>query len=191
MKYEMTDQSIIIQGIKLYRIKALKGFCNVKKGDLGGFIQGEQNLSQYSNAWIDDEAKVFGNARVFGNAKVFGNARVFGNAVVYNNAEVFDESRVYENAEVFDEARVLHNARISGFANITSKNEWMTFTNVGSENETLNAFKSLQNIEVDQGLFVGTLEEFEEKVEETHGNNENGKLYKVLIEAIKLRFGER
>ena len=35
-KYKLTNESIIYNGRKLYRIKALKNFSNVKKGDLGG-----------------------------------------------------------------------------------------------------------------------------------------------------------
>lgn len=36
-KFELTEEFIINNsGIKLYRIKALKDFSDVKKGDLGG-----------------------------------------------------------------------------------------------------------------------------------------------------------
>lgn len=36
-KFELTDEFIINDlGIKLYRIKALKDFSDVKKGDFGG-----------------------------------------------------------------------------------------------------------------------------------------------------------
>ena len=39
-KFELTEEFIINNsGIKLYRIKALKDFSDVKKGDLGGYVQ--------------------------------------------------------------------------------------------------------------------------------------------------------
>lgn len=38
-KFELTDEFIINDlGIKLYRIKALKDFSDVKKGDFGGGV---------------------------------------------------------------------------------------------------------------------------------------------------------
>ena len=65
-KYELTDirQSVSISGESLYRIKALKEFVNettgvvIEKGQLGGFVQSEKNLSQYGTCWIDDSARV-------------------------------------------------------------------------------------------------------------------------------------
>jgi len=41
----------------LYRIRALKDFGDVKKGDIGGYIQSKSNLSQEGNVWIYDAAK--------------------------------------------------------------------------------------------------------------------------------------
>ncbi len=40
-KYTVTDEDVILEDetTRLYRIKALKDFGDVKKGDLGGFIQ--------------------------------------------------------------------------------------------------------------------------------------------------------
>ena len=70
MKYEFTFNTLSLFGRKLYQIKALKDFGNVNKGDLGGYIEKEGNLSQEGNCWVS------GNAQVYGNAKVFGNQRV-------------------------------------------------------------------------------------------------------------------
>ena len=64
-KYELTEETIKVEGVTLYRIKALKDFGNVKKGDLGGFVQSEMNLSHYGNCWIYNDAKVYGLVRVF------------------------------------------------------------------------------------------------------------------------------
>ena len=73
-KYELTDETIEVYGTALHRIKALKDFGNVKKGELGGYVESERNLSQEGNCWV------YGNALVYGNAKVCGNAEVCGNA---------------------------------------------------------------------------------------------------------------
>ena len=86
-KFELTTDTKMFLGKKLFRIKALISFGNVKVGDMGGYIEKEENLSQYGDAWVSGNARVSGNAKVFGNAKVSGNAEVFGNARVSGNAD--------------------------------------------------------------------------------------------------------
>lgn len=72
-KFKLTSEFIVdISGVKLFRIKALIEFGNVKAGDLGGYIEKEENLSHMGDAWVS------GNARVSGDAQVFGDARVSG-----------------------------------------------------------------------------------------------------------------
>lgn len=44
-KYELTDNTQEILGHVLHQIKALKSFGDVKKGDLGGWIEDYSNLS--------------------------------------------------------------------------------------------------------------------------------------------------
>ena len=82
-KYELLkDDTKEISGHTLYRIKALRDFGDVTKGDLGGYIESENNLSHYDNAWVYGNAMVFDDAWVYGNARVYGDARVYGNAVI-------------------------------------------------------------------------------------------------------------
>ena len=78
-KFELTTEFITnFLGIKLFRIKALVKFGDVKKGELGGFVEKEENLEHYGNAWVSGDAIVSGNAIVTGDAKVFGYAIVSG-----------------------------------------------------------------------------------------------------------------
>ena len=81
-KYRLTEETINVNGKTLYRIEALKDFSNVRKGDKGGFIENEENLSQSDDCWVYDNAEVFGEAKVHNNAKVYHNARVCGDAEV-------------------------------------------------------------------------------------------------------------
>ena len=101
MKYTLTKETKTEFGIKLYRIKALKDFGDVSKGDKGGWIEKESNLSQEDNAWVFGDAQVYGDARVFGNARVFGDAWVYGDARVYGNAQVSGDAQVFGNAWVW------------------------------------------------------------------------------------------
>ena len=127
-KYKLTDECITIGEHKLYRIEALKDFGDVHKGDKGGFIGSEVNLSQYGDCWVCGNAEVWGNAEVCGDAEVCGNARVFGDARVYGNARVFGDAEVYGNARVFGDAEVVNNADYIVFKNWWSSGRYFTWT---------------------------------------------------------------
>lgn len=87
-KFKLTSEFIVdISGVKLFRIKALIEFGNVKAGDLGGYIEKEENLSHMGNAWVSGNAQVSGDARVSGNARVSGDAQVFGDARVFGDKD--------------------------------------------------------------------------------------------------------
>ena len=88
-KYSLTKNTIEYAGRTLFQIKAEMSFGSIVKGELGGYIEKEENLAQvYGNAWVSGNARVYGNARVSGNAQVYGNAWVSGNAQVSGNARV-------------------------------------------------------------------------------------------------------
>ena len=80
-KYKLTTDTKMWFGHRLFRIQALIDFRDVKKGDLGGYIEKEDNLSH------DDTAGVYGGARVCGNAQVCGGAQVYGDARVCGDAD--------------------------------------------------------------------------------------------------------
>ena len=67
-KFILTDEKIEMFGVTLHRIKAVRSFGNVKEGDLGGFVEKEENISEDFEAWVWGDAKVWGNAKVSGNA---------------------------------------------------------------------------------------------------------------------------
>lgn len=75
-KFELTSESVTFLGKTLFRIKALVSFGDVAEGELGGFIERENNLDRSGDAWVSGDARVCGDARVFGNAWVSGDARV-------------------------------------------------------------------------------------------------------------------
>ena len=87
-KYELlVDDTVTFLGVQLFRIKALISFSGIEKGEVGGYIASEKNLSQYGDAWVSGNAWVYGDARVYGNAEVYGDARVSGDAdyIVFKN----------------------------------------------------------------------------------------------------------
>ena len=81
--FELTDETIEVDGKTLHRIRCTRDCKWANAGDLGGFIEKEDNLSD--NAWVSDNAQVYGNARVYGDTWVSENAQVYGNARVAGN----------------------------------------------------------------------------------------------------------
>ena len=166
-KFELTDKFVINAfGIKLFQIKCTKSFKYANEGDLGGYVEKEDNLSQSGDAWVS------GDAQVSGNAQVSGDARVSGNAWVYGDAQVYGDARVSSNARV--------------------ENDHMHcgFDCFGSFNRHTHAYKTKGNkVEITCGCFRGSLEEFEKKVEETHKGTIYEKQYKAIINLIKIKFG--
>ena len=120
LKYKLLKHdSINIGETILYRIEALRSFGCVTKGDKGGYIAKESNLSHEGNAWVYGYAKVFDDAKVFGYAKVYGDAWVSGNALVFRNAKVSGNARVFGDAEVSGDAEVFENAEVYNKAKLS------------------------------------------------------------------------
>ena len=105
MKYELLKNNFIeYKGRKLYRIRALKSFSDIKCGDIGGYVENEKNLSQNGNCWIYNNAKVYDDGRVFDNAIIKNNAEVFGNASVLDNAIIQDDAVCNDNSVIYRNA---------------------------------------------------------------------------------------
>ncbi|WP_375693650.1 hypothetical protein [Bartonella sp. AP122HLJHH] len=107
-KYELTNETIEVGGKILHRIRALRDLGDVKKGDLGGYIEKEDNLSHDGNCWIGDYAKVYGNA------KVFDYARIYGNSVIGKSVHVYGNAKIYNQAYICCRVNIAGNCKISG-----------------------------------------------------------------------------
>lgn len=114
MKYELTKETKVYLDKTVYRIRAMENFGLVSKGELGGFIEKEENLSQSGDCWVYHEAIVMDNARVSGNARVENNAIVKDNAILKDEASVEDWATVGGKAICLDDAKIVNNARIFG-----------------------------------------------------------------------------
>ena len=79
-KFEFTGEtktiSLLFRTATLHRIRAVAEFGLVKIGDLGGWIEKEENLSHEGKAWVCGDAEVWGNAKVCGDAEVFSASHV-------------------------------------------------------------------------------------------------------------------
>lgn len=123
-KYEFTGEVKDCGTFMLHRIRALRSFGKVNAGDLGGWIEKEENLSHHGTCWVNDDAIVCGDAKVLDCAQIYDSAMVYGNALVYDTATVYDNAKiggnakVYNHAEIFDRVCVLDNAEVYEFAEL-------------------------------------------------------------------------
>lgn len=130
--------------ITLYQIRALRDFtCPfklnpdgeildqtlVKKGDLGGYVQKEENLSHEDGCWIFEEAEVRDNGRVEGNARLTGRSLVRDNAVVKGYSCLSANAYVWGNA-VLDGTTQMKglvsiggNSRTNGYVSINGNSQ--------------------------------------------------------------------
>jgi carbonic anhydrase/acetyltransferase-like protein (isoleucine patch superfamily) len=129
------DTITAVHGVTLTRIRALRDIpeAKVKSGDLGGYLQSEENLHEEGACWVGDNARVFGeamvfcNARIFGQARISGDAKIFGDALVFGDAQVsgealvFGKTKIFGNAMVFDRARIYGSASIFGSARVSGR----------------------------------------------------------------------
>ena len=184
-KYELIEtQSIQHCGVTLYRIKALIDFSDVKAGQVGGYVENEENLSQKGEAWVYGEARVYGKARVYDSAQVYGEARVSVDAEVYGDARVYDSAQVYWNACVYDSAQVYGEARISGNADIKNETDYILFKNNWSSGRFFTYTKSNRMWRV--GCFHGTGDELVKKAyKDSQSSGDHYKLYVELVEKME------
>ena len=159
-KFELTSEFVTnISGTKLFRIKALVEFGDVEAGELGGYIEKEENLDHDGDAWVSGDAWVYGNALVYGDAWVSGDARVYGNA------------------------------RVCGDARVCGNGDYAYAHGFGSVNRTTTFFRLKDGgVGVRCGCFYGTLAQFRDKVRETHGETKKAQEYLMLADLMELRF---
>ena len=94
-----------------------------------------------------------------------------------------------ENLSQANTAWVSGNARVYGNARVSDNADYILLRGFGSHNRSTTMFKEKSgNICVSCGCFSGTLQEFESKVKETHGNNKFAREYLALVEAAKIHF---
>ena len=104
-KFELTENTKKApNGETLYQIRALKNFTlingkEVKSGDLGGWVNSENRLSQKGKCWIYENCMMYelsyryDNSIGFGNSRQYGNSCQFGNSQQYGNSRQFGDSK--------------------------------------------------------------------------------------------------
>ena len=159
-KYELTEETRILEdGTVLHRIRALQdinlpGELFVHKGDEGGWIEKEHNLSQSGKSWVLRDACVYGNAIVYDDARIGGEARVYecarvgGAACVYNNACIYGFAYISGNSRIYGNVRVYGNALVCGNVKLDGEVEVFEDADVYGEAEAYKKSKIYGSAEV-------------------------------------------
>lgn len=141
-------------------IKDAHGNVIVKKGEKGGYVSSNKNLSQKGSCWIYGDAQVLGDAKVLGDAQVRDNAKVINGSIVADNAEVYDDAtvfnssvvagnaQVYGRAQVFNDAKVLDNAQVYDNARVFNSSIVAGNAEVYDHAQVFNSAQVLDNAEV-------------------------------------------
>lgn len=213
--FKLTEETIVNEaGRKLRQIECIRDFKFAHAGELGGFIEKEENLGGealvFCHAYVGGLACVYGNARVLENARVYGkahicdyacvgkDARVYDNACVGGMAYVGGQAEVHERAEVYGiakvkgEAVVTGHARVFGWANIGRRalvehiGDYCVFQGFGQwKHDPLTAFREKNGeIGVLSGHYSETLEGFAAQI----GDMPSGRTFQAIVEVIKLNF---
>ncbi|WP_314020833.1 hypothetical protein [Mogibacterium diversum] len=123
-KYVLTTNTKKVNGITLYQIKAIEAFSDVKKNELGGFVQDYDNLENdllKGYSWLYDTSIAMENSRVEDNARVHhstisGNAKVSGYAIVVNatlkDKVIVDKYAQISNVIVSDKVKITDYTKI-------------------------------------------------------------------------------
>lgn len=220
-KFELTDEYIFHRGKKLFRIRALRDFGPVKRGDIGGFVEKESNLSHEGNCWIHDNAKVFDYATVWSNATLWNEAEVSGHASASDGVSISDSAIVNDCAYVGGEVDICDNAWVHGYAYLNGNvrvfnkaaiggsvmltgEQWIcgeavvhnqqdcaSVQGFGRVYRNITFFRDQEGgVSVSCGCFYGTLQEFREKVKQTHGESKIAKEYLMIADLMEMHFSK-
>jgi len=199
-KYELLKDDTVrtSDGETLYRIRALQNiWLSAYEGQLGGYIQSEDNLSHYGNCWVGNTARVWEDARIFHNARVMdcaevsghvrageearidggaqvwgcvhllGHANVCGAVQLGGNVSVCGDARLSGKTRLFNDADICHDALIGGNLDI------FVFSDVlGCGSTTMFRTRTFHEhemvIKVKNAKFFGSLEKFAIQMDEEY-----------------------
>lgn len=109
-KYEFTNNKKLMFEQTLIQIQATKDFTRadgfkVKKGDLGGFIQSEQNLSQDGLCWLDETSCALHSARILDDALAL-NGSILRDSSVLCEKTTLKDSTICGKASISGESQI-------------------------------------------------------------------------------------
>lgn len=192
-KYEITNETIqLYGGLKLHRIRAITDFGNIKKGQLGGYVESEENLvndTENGTAWLHNDSWAYGESCVSGNAQIRDNVHIGGHATVKDNVLLFGNISVTGNACICDAAFLKGLMNISGNAKIKKDGDCVALQGFGEERSSvITCYKTSDNgIMIDSDFYHGTIDGLKEFAK--HGRRSQAKKeYTKIASLLELYF---
>lgn len=106
-KYEFTGVTKETWAGTLHQIRAIRDFGNVEAGDMGGWIEKEENLSHDGDCWVFGDARVYGDARVTTTAKTFGNAFIYRITVTDKHIKIGCQQHLKNEWKAFEDREII------------------------------------------------------------------------------------
>jgi len=166
----------------LFRIRALVDIPGilVRKGDIGGWVSSEANLSQEGYCWVFDNAQVVGDATVSDNATVHDSARIRGGSEILESATIKGNAMICGNSSISGNAFIegcvwINNSSVRGdtvidglaqvyAGSILSTRHVFCASRVGRESGILTVYRNSSNsLTITRGCFIGSRSEFEKQ----------------------------
>ena len=116
-KYEIfmdKKNTIEWKGHTLHRIKALRDFGDIRKGDIGGYVENENNLSHKGNCWIYDDAKVMDDSIMYDYSRICDKSELHDDSRMYNYSKMYDYSELHNNSIMNDDSEMHDNSKMYG-----------------------------------------------------------------------------
>lgn len=199
--FKLTEETRVNEaGVTLHRIVATRDSRHAKAGEKGGFVAGTYNV--IDEAWVADEAEVWGAARLRDCALAFGHAQVFDHGCLIGQAEVGEYAKVFEVANICDTAKVGGNALVHGLdtyvygaarfrngADIKNTDDYIVYQGF-DELGTLTAYRTTYGgAMILFGWIAFTIDEFISRAEKCYSNNPvQLQAAHLMANLIRLRF---
>ena len=113
-------------GKKICRIRALRSFGNVIKGEYAGWVEGERNLSHEGNCWISSDGAICGDTKIT------------GDLIISQNFDVLYTVSNPEKLKMYGFPRTGWHINYSGFDKKTNQH----FIRVGCQVHSINKWKN-------------------------------------------------
>ena len=110
-----------VNRIMAMRSFLVRGHILVVMGDIGGYVEKEDNLSQKGNCWIDGDSMALDDSKISGDSYLHGHVLTIGNATVSGNAFIKDGCTVTGDAVIDGDVCITSNSHVSGKSKVTGK----------------------------------------------------------------------
>ena len=192
--FKLTEETIVNKaGHTLHRIEATRDTRHAKAGEKGGFVEKESNLAD--EAWVADEARLYGysyaggQACIYDKARMHSQARAEGEAQIYGRSELGGTVRVTDNAHVFGDTKLVGSVRIGEDAFVGHTRGYCSLLNLGRPNQQTTAYRAADgSVRIAFGEDVYPIDRVNKAVVRAFNGNEDYRMYQAVIDLIKLKF---